>query len=104
MSFAARPLADSITGLLAVAPAELRDVFARDEELLLEQAGRLLFSGFERAVTYWRHCADDTRAEERAQRLLAGRNGSAVRTWADAIHVQAWLDTIGGTIVMNEWE
>jgi len=55
---------DHVDTLCAVNQPEFAALFARDEELLVDKALTMDFRRFKKCVTYWKHCADDTRSED----------------------------------------
>ena len=93
---------DVVDVLVRANQPALAGLFARDEHLLVEQAGRLRFAELTRVITYWRHCADDQGAEARAAHQHEARSFSAVRTFADTVDLQGILDPVAGGIFLAE--
>ncbi|HSL60125.1 MAG TPA: DUF222 domain-containing protein [Acidimicrobiales bacterium] len=101
-AFAAGELTGQHVGLLAREQRFAPDLFARDEQVLVDQARRLRFDDFTRALTYWHHAADDVQAEEDARQRRQRRHLSAVKTLGGAVSIQSWLDPVAGDIVLGE--
>ena len=78
------------------------EVFARDEQLLVDQAATLRFSAFTKAVKYWHQLADPDGTDRDAESQREGRG----LHWSQSIGGM-WFgkvtgDPIGGTIVHDE--
>src|SRR2546423_9121571 len=78
------------------------EVFARDEQLLVDQAATLRFSAFTKAVKYWHELADpdgtDRDAESQRERRGLHLSQSIGGVWFGKVTG----DPIGGTIVHDE--
>lgn len=101
-AFASGELTERHVSLLARAQRFAPDHFARDEQVLADQARTLTFTELTRAVAYWRQLADDDRAEGEAGRRRDRRHLTATKTLDGALAVDGWLDPIGGDIVRRE--
>ena len=102
-AFAAGALSPDAVDLLArVNTAKAAALFARDEQVLVEQCRRLRYASAKRSVAYWHHCADDDGTGRDARARHDRRSGSAARTPNDMVHGRAWLDPVGGGIFLNE--
>ena len=78
------------------------DVFARDEELLLEEARRLGFHSFARIVAYWAQRADPDGAERDAESQHAARRLHLSRSFGDMWFLDGLFDPVGGAIFERE--
>jgi hypothetical protein len=78
------------------------EALARDEALLVEEAGRLRFGDFARAAAYWAQLADPDGAEEAAEARRVARgfhlSQSLEGTWLGSLT----LGPVAGTIVADE--
>lgn len=90
--------------LLAHAQSAAPDAFALDEQKLVDTAGRVLFSAFERVIRYWIQVHAPDHVEGDAEELLRQRRLHASRTFEGAIVVDALLDPITGEIFLRELE
>ena len=90
--------------LLALARAEAPEAFARDEAELVEAAGELRFSVFEKRLRYWRLYHAPDAEDERARRRREGRRLHCSRSFEDTVVLDGLLDPIGGAIVKRELE
>lgn len=75
---------------------------AGGEELLVREAGQLLFAQWVKAVAYWCQLAAPDTVEDRARRQHQDRRAHCSRTVFAAVALDAQLDTIGGEIVARE--
>lgn len=103
-AFAAGRLTTDHVRLLAHAQRADPDGFAEDEARLLDAAGRLLFSAFERVIRYWVHTHAPDDAEADAAALHAQRRVDASRSIDGVVFVDALLDPITGEIFLRELE
>lgn len=71
----------------------------RDEAFLVEQARRLRFDHFTRAVAYWRHHADPDGVEDAAGTQYRGRRLHLSQSFDGAWFADAVLDPVSGQIV-----
>ncbi len=101
-AFVAGQLSVEHVRLLAHAHRADPEGFADDEHRLVEAAGRLLFSGFERAVRYWVQLRAPDDAEADAAALHEQRRLDASSTFEGVVVVDALLDPIGGQIFLRE--
>jgi hypothetical protein len=104
-AFADGALSTDAVDLLARAnTTRVRSLFQAAEPMLVGQARSLRYSDLSRVVAYWRQCADDAGTGSDAEAQHDRRHGSAARTIDGMVHARAWLDPVGGTIVLNELE
>jgi hypothetical protein len=75
---------------------------ARDEALLVEQAGRLRFEHFAKALAYWDQLADPDGTEEAAQARRARRDVYLEASIGGMYLGSLTLDPISGSIVAGE--
>jgi hypothetical protein len=80
------------------------DLFARDEEMLVDEVKKLSFKDAQRFLDYWLLHADPDGAEDRAEHLFECRSGYAARTFENCVDVRALLDPVGGEIFIDELE
>lgn len=90
--------------LLAAAHRADAEAFLADEERLIDAAGRLLFSGFERVIQYWIYAHSPDEAEADAATLHDDRRVDASRSINGVVFVDAMLDPVGGEIFLRELE
>jgi Domain of unknown function (DUF222) len=95
---------DHVDTLCAANQPDFASLFARDEELLVDKALTMDFRKFQKCVTYWKHCADDTRSEEQARKQHQARYLELSRTFQGSVDVRGLLDPVNGTIVSDELE
>jgi hypothetical protein len=93
---------DHVDTLCSANQPEFASLFERDEELLVDKALTMDFRTFQKCVTYWKHCADDTRAEDQARKQHANRYFDVSRTFQGSFDVRGLLDPVNGAIVTNE--
>jgi hypothetical protein len=82
----------------------VREVFERDEALLLDLAQSLSFNDAARAMRYWQARANEGAEEDRGKRQHDGRRAHCARTLDSTVDLQASFDPIGGEIVYDEVE
>jgi hypothetical protein len=82
----------------ALTPASA-ELFARDEQLLCEQARQLRFHQFVQVMAYWRYRADPDGVEADAAAQRDGRRVHLSKGWAGMRFLDGVLDPIGGAIV-----
>lgn len=87
-AFAAGQLTTDHVRLLAHAQRTHPDSFAEDEDRLIDAAGRLLFSAFERVIRYWVHAHAPDDAEADAAALHAQRRVDASRSIDGVVFVE----------------
>lgn len=95
-------IGDAQVGLLANAhtPATA-EVFARDEQALVDDAIRLRFGDFSRVLWYWSYHADADGAEDRATRDHASRRLHLSQSYRGMWFGDFALDAISGAIVSD---
>ncbi|MCU1499763.1 MAG: endonuclease [Acidimicrobiales bacterium] len=105
-AFAAGALSlDHVDELANANHPDVADVFARDEELLVSEGGRLgSFRHFHRLVRHWRNCADDQASEQRADRQHHNRYFRGAKTMNGVVDLQGRTDAIPGAIILGELE
>ncbi|HEY2815080.1 MAG TPA: DUF222 domain-containing protein, partial [Acidimicrobiales bacterium] len=81
---------------------QVRALLARDEGLLVEQLQTLRYPDCARLVRYWQHHAHDELDIAPASRGLERRALYAVRTMHDMVVIDGQLDTMNGTVFLNE--
>jgi hypothetical protein len=79
------------------APAE----FARDERLLVEQAGGLAARVFPVVLSHWRRLADADGAVEAVERAFARRRLHVSALWEGMVRLDGDLDPEGGAVVLE---
>jgi hypothetical protein len=77
------------------------ECFARDEAMLVDQAGRLSFRQFERVVAYWHQHADPDSVERDAAAMRAARRVHLSQLLGGEWFLDGRLDPISGAIVAN---
>jgi hypothetical protein len=80
----------------------LRELFARDETLLIGGIASLRLDDAKRAVSYWIDAAYDALGLDRPYRSRDGRHLKAVRTFDGSVDVRGRLDALAGTEVLEE--
>jgi Domain of unknown function (DUF222) len=75
---------------------------ARDEEMLVAQAGALGFEDFNRALSYWKQLADPDGADATDEERQAARNVFLESSISGMWLGQMTMDPISGSIVANE--
>ena len=80
------------------------EALARDEAMLVEQAGSLRFDRFVRAVAYWNQLADADGVEDEDQRRRAQRDVYLDKSFEGMWFGKITLDPISGAIVGEELE
>jgi hypothetical protein len=85
---------------------EVRELFARDERLLVDLATDrdLSFRQFEHAVQYWADIADPDSAEDRADTQIDRREVHASTTLDGRVRLDGWLDPLSGAEFRTELE
>src|SRR4051794_2507990 len=81
---------------------DIAEVFARDEQLLVNELAGLRVPDAQRCVDYWIEEAFVEVDKERSRPDPAGRRWQAARTFNGHIDVRGWLDPIAGTEYLNE--
>lgn len=102
-------LAGELSEPQAAAVADLRneateEPLQRDEELLVEQGGKLRFDEFSRVLAYWAHCADSSGTEDRAEAQRQDRDAYLEVSFDGMFFGRQTFDPISGAIVSNELE
>lgn len=95
---------DQIDLLTRANTAARRELFARDEELLLSQIDGLWFPEAVKLVRYWQHRANAAlgRDHEAADQHAAGTHAHCSQTLDDMTKLDAELDPVGGAIFATE--
>lgn len=88
-------------GPLVEAQRRHPDVYLRDEAVLVDAALDLEWRDFTRAVTYWRHAADDAGARRDAQAQHRRRKLHVSATWGGMVRIDGDLDPVGGEVVLT---
>jgi len=78
------------------------DIFARDEEILLDIVKTTRFADACRAVKYWQLRADPDGSEDKAKRKFEARSAHISKTLDDVIKLDALFDPVNGEIFLNE--
>ncbi|MGQ0519776.1 MAG: HNH endonuclease signature motif containing protein [Actinomycetota bacterium] len=91
-----------VAALAGARTARTEQLMARDEQVLVDQARRLRFRPFTRAVRYWSQRADPDGAEHEAEAERADRRCHVSQTFGGAVVGDFVLDRINGTIVMKQ--
>jgi hypothetical protein len=92
---------DAAQALVRVRRAGVELEFERDEGLLVDQARTLAYADLLVALRYWSDQVDPQRADGRAEAIHQRRQAFLSRTVDDLLRVDAWLDPIGGTVVLR---
>jgi len=100
-AFAAGDLSECRVRLLADAWDHNRDLFCRDEALLVAQARTLPARVFPLALAHWRRLADPDGALADAGRAFLRRRLHVSTTWAGMVRLDADLDPESGTVVLT---
>jgi hypothetical protein len=82
--------------------SDIANIFARDEDVLLNAVKTLSFDDASRAMKYWQQQADPDGAEDKAEKLHDGRNAHIAKTLDNTVDLQATFDPIGGEIFRKE--
>jgi hypothetical protein len=90
--------------LIRMNQPHVRDLFERDEALLLDLTQTLSFNDAARALRYWQARANEGAEEDRGKRLHDGRRAHCARTLGGTVDLLASFDPIGGEIVYDEVE
>jgi hypothetical protein len=96
-----------ITGAHLDVVASLRteateEALARDEKLLVGEAGRLRFDQFLAATAYWRQRADPDGADGESERRRSRRDVYLVKSFSSLWLGQMTLDPLSGSVVATE--
>lgn len=94
--------AERVDAMVSVARPAVADAFARDEEMLVRHARRLLYGEFRKALTYWSHRADPQGADERAHQVHEARRVDIAHTYEGTVDIVGLLDPVSGAIVADE--
>jgi len=81
---------------------ETEDVLARDEEMLVEQAGELRYDSFVKAAAYWKHRADPEGVNDDDEKRRSRRDVYLERSFGGMWLGKMTLDPISGSIVGEE--
>jgi 5-methylcytosine-specific restriction endonuclease McrA len=100
-AFSSGRLSVSRVRLLAECRELAPDVFARDEVLLVDQAGRLSARVLPLALSHWRRLADPDGAAEAAERAFEHRRLHASVIWPGMVRLDGDLDPEGGAVVLD---
>ncbi len=104
-AFASGELSSSRVDLLVRAnQPKVRDLFQRDEAMLLDAISSLSFFAAYQTIRYWSQCADEASAESRAKRLVEQRSANAVKTFEGSVDLRALFDPVNGEIFLDELE
>jgi hypothetical protein len=85
--------------LASVRTPATAEAFARDEELLVAQAGSLRYGSFARCVAYWAQRADPEGTDRSAEARYAARRLHCSTTFDGAWALDALLDPVSGAVV-----
>jgi hypothetical protein len=77
-------------------------LFERDESLLVDQVKTLRYNDGMRVAKYWLSAAHDEVDHDPWSRAVSNRYVTAVRTMSDSVVLDGMLDTVAGTVFMNE--
>src|SRR5581483_2853542 len=94
--------ADHVGVLAGACSQARRETFARDEQLLLDDAKALRFRNFCKAVRYWEQLADPDEVEDDAENERACRGLYFSQSYRGVWLGKMTFDPISGTIVNNE--
>ena len=78
------------------------DALARDEAMLVGQAGELQFRHFVRTLAYWTQLADPNGAEAAAAKIHDSRRLHLSSSWKGQWYLDGIFDAIGGEILAQE--
>lgn len=81
---------------------DIAEVFARDEQFLIDMILGLRLDDARRAVDYWIDRAYEEAGKDRPYRSRAGRHLQVARTFQGSVDVKGRLDPLAGTEVMTE--
>ncbi len=90
--------------LAAARTPETAECFERDEAMLVDQAGKLGYRSFARALAYWEQLADPDGTERSAERQHADRHLHLSQTFGGAWSLEGLFDPINGAILANVLE
>jgi len=93
---------DQVDLLCSAVQRDIAEVFARDEQVLVNEVAGLRVPDAQRCVDYWIEQAFTEVDKERSRPDPAGRRLQAVRTFDGHIDVKGWLDPVAGTEYLNE--
>ncbi len=93
---------DHVDVLARAGQPHRRDVFTRDEHLLVEQCARLRYAQATRAVGYWTQLADGEVGESTVETARPGSSLHASTTLEGTVRIDGTLDEIDGAIVTAE--
>jgi hypothetical protein len=92
-------LSSAHVGVLGQARTDVTaEAFARDEQMLCDQALNLRFHQFVNVVKYWRYRADPDGAEDHAKKLKDGRRFHLSQSFEGAYLSDGVFDPIGGAV------
>lgn len=100
-AFAAGYLSECRVRLLADAWDDSRDLFCRDEALLVAQARNLSARVFPLALAHWQRLADPDGAQADAGRAFLRRRLHVSATWAGMVRLDGDLDPESGMVVLT---
>jgi len=80
---------------------ETASCFERDEQMLVDQARKLSYRSFARALAYWEQLADPDGTERSAERQHADRRLHLSQTFGGAWSLEGLFDPVNGTILAN---
>jgi hypothetical protein len=89
--------------LIMANTSKFRPLFARDEAMLVDQIASMRYSTAKKAVAYWKSKARDALDDPLDERQHSDRNACCDRTINGGVHVSAFLPSVPGTIVLDEW-
>ena len=84
--------------------AAIADLFARDEQLLLNDVLSLRLPQARQCVAYWIELAFESIGQERGDRQHDGRHFTAVRTFEGTVDLKGRLDPVAGSEFIDELE
>ena len=94
--------ADHVNALAAVRKPSTEEAFARDEAILVDDARRLKYTEFTKAVTYWLQLNGEDDADKRAAKQVEDRAFRASTTFGGSVDLKGLLDPVRGTIFREE--
>ncbi len=95
-------IGEAQVALLALARTpETAECFERDEAMLVDQARKLGYRSFARALAYWGQLADPDGTERSAERQHADRRLHLSQTFGGAWSLEGLFDPINGAILAN---
>ena len=80
---------------------ETASCFVRDEKMLVDQAVKLGYRGFVRALAYWGQLADPEGTERSAERQHADRRLHLSQSFAGGWALDGFFDPINGAVIAN---